>query len=534
MLQHETRWRRLLSAAIFPLALAIGPSSAMAQKTLSAVLHADLKILDPIWTTADITRFFGFMVYDQLFAIDAAGAIQPQMVDSYTVSKDELFYTFKLRDGLKFHDGSPVTSADALASLKRWGVRDGAGQILNKFVKDMTAIDTQTLTITLNEPYSLVIDSLAKYSSLPAFIMPKKQADTDPQVAVTETNGSGPFKFVKSEWSPGNKVVFVRSSEYVPRKEASSGFAGGKVVKVDRVEWVYIPDEQTQVSALIRNEVDFLETPSVNLLSLLRKNPQIKIEPKDQVGSAGFLRLNHLHPPFNNVKARQAMLWIVDQDEILQAISGADMSLARRCGAILLCGTPMANESGSEALLSKAPKAVRYANAKKLFDEAGYKGEPIILAEPSDIPTLHAAGVVLAQEMREAGLNVDHQTMEWGALVTRRSKKDPPPIGWNLVITAGGPANGNPAFAINQAANCDQAWFGWPCDETLEKLRIDWAKAKTLEDRKRIAIDFQKRAMVSVPWIPYGQWIEPVAYRDTLSGFPDTPQTVVFWGVDKS
>src|SRR5258708_38303345 len=278
MSKQAKRWSAwVAAAAIVPLAWAAAPAPAAAQKTLSVVLHADLKVLDPIWTTADITRYYGWMVYDQLFAQDAEGGFQPQLVDNYSVSADKLTYTFTLRDGLKLHDGQPVTTADVLQSLKRWGARDGFGQLLLKFTKDMSAVDAKTFTLTLNEPYGLVLDSIGKYSSLPAFIMPKRLADTDPQVQVTESTGSGPFKFIRPEWNPGSKVVYVKNTDYVPRKEPASWFAGGKVVKADRVEWIYMPDEQTQASALDKGEVDFVETPSINLLPNLRKNPHIKI-----------------------------------------------------------------------------------------------------------------------------------------------------------------------------------------------------------------------------------------------------------------
>lgn len=521
-------------AALTPLMLVGANQPVAAQKTLSVVLHADLKVLDPIWTTADITRYFGWMVYDVLYSPDDKGVIQPQMVRSHTVSSDGLVYTFTLRDGLKFHDGSPVTSEDVISSLKRWSARDGAGQILYKFVKSVTAADSKTFVMTLSEPYGLVLDSLGKSSSNPPMILPKKLADTDPQTQITDTTGSGPFKFVKAEWAPGNKVVYVKNADYVPRSEPAVAFAGGKIAKVDRVEWIYMPDESTQVQALSRGEIDFLETPRVDLLPVLRKNDRIKIEPLDKLGNVGILRLNHLHPPFNNVKARQAMLWVVNQDDYLQAITGAEPSLGLKCGAILLCGSAMGSEAGADALLSKAPKAERMANAKKLFAEAGYKGEPIILLDPSDNPSLHAAAVVLGSLMREAGLNVDQQTMEWGALVTRRAKKEAPPVGWNIFQTSGGAGEANPAFSTIQTANCDKGWFGWPCDEAMEKLRTDWATAKSFDARKAIAEQIQRRAMETVPWIPYGQWVQPVAYSDKLKGLLLVPETAVFWNVEKN
>src|SRR5262247_2353935 len=176
---------------------------ARAETTLRVVMHSDLKIIDPIWTTAYIVRNHGYMVYDTLFAMDAKGEIKPQMVDKYDVSKDQLTYTLSLRDGLQWHDGKPVTAEDCVASIKRWAAKDSMGQKLVGVVKEFSTPDTKTIRMVLKQPYGLVLESLGKSSSNVPFMMPKELASTDPNTQLTEAIGSGPFMFKKDEWKPG-------------------------------------------------------------------------------------------------------------------------------------------------------------------------------------------------------------------------------------------------------------------------------------------------------------------------------------------
>src|SRR5438552_3710986 len=151
-----------------------------AQTTLKAVMNSDLKILDPIWTTAYVQRGFGYMVWDTLFSVDDKFAVKPQMVDKWSVSDDKLTWTFTLRDGLVWSDGKPVTSEDCIASIKRWGARDSMGQKMMGSGAGFEAVDPKTFKMKMKEPYGLVLESLGKPSSNVLFIMPKKTADTDP------------------------------------------------------------------------------------------------------------------------------------------------------------------------------------------------------------------------------------------------------------------------------------------------------------------------------------------------------------------
>ncbi|WP_035655476.1 ABC transporter substrate-binding protein, partial [Bradyrhizobium sp. STM 3809] len=277
---HISRRKGLALATSLAVAM-LSPSTAVStralaagQKTITAVMHSDLRVIDPGFTTAYITRDHGYMVYDTLLATDSNFKVQPQMAD-WKVSDDKLTYTFTLRDGLKWHDGTDVTAEDCVASLKRWGRNDGMGQKLMDFTASLEAPDAKTIVLKLKEPYGLVLESIAKPSSLVPFMMPKRLAETPQGQQIPEQIGSGPFKFVKSEFQPGVKAVYEKNTAYVPRKEPASWTAGGKVVKVDRVEWITMADAQTAVNALQSGDIDFMENLPYDMLSVLEANPDL-------------------------------------------------------------------------------------------------------------------------------------------------------------------------------------------------------------------------------------------------------------------
>jgi peptide/nickel transport system substrate-binding protein len=388
--------------------------------------------------------------------------------------------------------------------------------------------------LVLTQPYGLVLDTLAKPDANVPVIMPKRLAGTDPNQAVTEVIGSGPFKFAKDEWVPGSKVVFTKNNDYVPRSEPANGFSGGKVVKVDRVEWVVLPDPQSAVQALNRGQIDFIEIPPVDLLPLLKANKDVKVEDMNPLGTQGVLRINHLQPPFTDVRARHAMQWLVNQRDFMTAAIG-DPSLWKVCGSFLICGEPMAFNDGADMLNQDIPNEQRIAKAKELLQQAGYKGEPVVLLDPANYPAFHVANLVFSEALKKAGVNVQLDTMDWSTLVTRRTKKDPAGQGgWSIFFTSSGGLEGsNPAFNIATAANCDKAWWGWPCDPKLEELRSQWALAATLEARKKIAQQIQIVATDDVIYIPWGVWKTPAAMRTSLKNMLKVPDSIVFWNVEK-
>jgi peptide/nickel transport system substrate-binding protein len=519
----------MAAAVAAPLMAMSLPSPAAAEKVLRVIPHADLKNIDPIWTTAYITRNHGYMVYDTLFAMDANLKPQPQMVDTWTVSDDKLTWTFKLRDGLKWHDGAPVTAEDCVASLKRWGARDGMGQALMDVIASLTAADDKTMVMKLKEPYGLVLDSIGKISSNVPFMMPKRLAETDPFEQVPEIIGSGPFKFVKDEWKPGAKVVYVKNDDYVPRSEPPSGAAGGKIAKVDRVEWLYIPDSQTAMNALISGEIDYWEQAPADLAPLVAKEDGIVVEVNDPLGAQGMMRMNHLLPPFNNPKIRQAALHSIDQKVYLQAAVG-NPDFYKECFSLYACGSPLGTDEGYAAY-----KEPNYDLAKKLLKEGGYDGTPVVIMQPSDVPILSAFSLVTAQRLREIGMKVDLQAMDWSTLTSRRAKKDPVEDGgWNIFHTwwIGGDIT-NPVLATGlSGGGVDRAWFGWPDDPELEKMRSAFARETDPAKQKALAVAIQTRALQKTGTHGnVGTFFVPVAYRDNVKGLIKSP-VQFFWNID--
>jgi peptide/nickel transport system substrate-binding protein len=535
---HITRWKRpTVASALSALALSVAltssalTSQAMAAgKTITAVMHADLRT-PGMQTTAYIVRDFGYMIYDTLLAQDSSFKIQPQMAE-YKISDDKLTYTLTLRDGLKWHDGTPVTAEDCVASLKRWGKADGMGQKLMDFTASLEATDEKTITLKLKEPYSLVLESLGKPSSLVPFMMPKRLAETPPGTPIPELIGSGPFKFVQSEFQPGVKAVFLKNTDYVPRKEPPSWTSGGKVVKVDRVEWITMADAQTAVNALQSGDIDFMEVPSFDILPILTANKDIKVDTLDKVGFQTVGRMNFLFPPFDNVKVRRAAFMAMNQKDVLDALIG-NPEYYKLCGAAFVCGTPLETDVGSEAVV----KGNGMAEAKKLLAESGYDGTPVVIMAPGDVVTLKAQPIVAAQLMKEAGFKIDLQATDWGTVVSRRASQKPiKEGGWNMFFTNWNGADlSNPIvnFAIGGKGK-NGGWFGWADDPKIESLKNDFARATTPEDAKKIATEIQKEAYEQVIYIPLGQYTQPSAWRKSLTGVLDGPATPIFWNIDKS
>src|SRR6201997_1105647 len=462
--------RKLLKlAGVAPIATAfsdawMSKASAAEKKTITAVMHSDLRVIDPLFTTAYITRDHGYMVFDTLLATDSNFKVQPQMAD-WKVSEDKLTYTFTLRDGLKWHDGAPVTAEDCAASLKRWGKNDNMGQKLMDFTASIEAPDAKTIVLKLKEPYGLVLESIAKPSSYVPFMMPKRLADTPVGKQMEEQIGSGPFKFIKAEFQPGVKSVYEKNSDYVPRKEPSSWTAGGKVVKVDRVEWITMSDAQTAVNALQSGDIDFMENPPFEMLPLIEANPDLKTEILNKLGFQTLGRMNFLYPPFNNVKVRRAAFLAMNQKDVLDAMVG-NPDYYRVCGAVFVCGTPLASDVGSEPLV----KANGVAEARKLLAESGYDGTPIVLMAPGDVVTLKAQPIVAAQLLRAAGFKVDVQATDWQTVVSRRtSQKSPKEGGWNMFFTNWAAADlMNPIVNFAIGGQGKSGWFGWAEDAKIE------------------------------------------------------------------
>jgi peptide/nickel transport system substrate-binding protein len=526
--RRGVRWTAMAAVAAAAFMATAPGARADDPKLLKAVMGTPARILDPIFTTAYGSRNHGYMVFDTLFAIDDKFEVKPQMVKDWTVSDDKLTYTFTLRDGLKFHDGAPVTSEDCIASIKRWGAVDGMGQKLLDFTKEMVAVNDKTFKLILKEPYGLVLQSLGKPSSNVPFMMPKRLAMTDPHEQIKEQIGSGPFKFVASEFAPDTKIVYVKNTDYVPRSEPPNWASGGKVVKVDRVEHLNITDTQTIANALINGEIDYVEQPPHDLLPVLQKESKIKIDNYNTLGFSGMVRMNQLYPPFDNPKVRQAVLYAVNQEDYLEAQIG-NAEYYKVCQAMFVCGTPLATDAGAP------PLKPDLAKAKAMLKESGYDGTPVVVMQPTDISILASLAPVTVQAMRTIGMKVDMQSMDWQTLVGRRAKQDPPAQGgWNMFHTTW--VNADMLTPVQNlgvnARGKTGGWFGWPKDDEVEKLRDQFVRATDPAKQKEIAAAIQKKAYEDVLYIPTGMYFQPLAYRTSLVGVLKGPAPF-FWNIEK-
>ncbi len=524
--------RHLLAGAA---ALAAG-RNALAQpavggkaRTLVHVPQASLASLDPVWTTAVVTRNFAHMVFETLYGRDERLDPKPQMLAGHLVEDGGKRWTMTLRDGLRFHDGTPVLARDCVASIRRWMRRDPIGQTIADRLDALEAKDDRTLVWRLRKPFASLPYALAKTQPSPV-IMPERLANTDPFKQVTEIVGSGPFRFVPNEYVASTRLVCVKNAQYQPRPEPASYAAGGYRVLVDRVEWQFIPDPATASNALAAGEVDWVDSPLPDLLPMLRKAPGVTVGVLDTFGTFGALRPNHLQGPTANAGIRRAMLAAVDQMEMMTAAMGDDRSLYRAPVGFFLPGTPSANEAGMENVRRRhGPDEVR-----AMLKEAGYGGERIVLMHPTDQSFYNAFCLVAVQAFRQVGLNIEDQSMDWGTVVQRRASKEPLEKGGWSVFPSGFPAAEyrDPIFATNVRGNGGEAWFGWPSDEKVEAMRTAWMDSTDEAVLKRLDGEIQARAFETVPFIPLGQYLPPAAWRSGLRGLLKGP-VPVFWNVEK-
>lgn len=508
-LRHPSRQ---LLVALACVALSAAPALAQsAAGTLRFVPQGDVKVMDPGFTTNYQTRNFGYLVFDTLFALDAKGKPQPQMVDRFSQSADGKQWSFTLRPGLKFHDGQPVTAADCIASLERWSTKDSYGRAMVTAGARWQAVDDRTFTLSLQEPFGLVLEALSKVSSFAPFILPARLIKAAGNGPVNNPIGSGPFVFKRDEWAPGSKLVFVRNPDYAGRSEPASFLAGNKTPRLARIEWVILPDANSATAALKNGEVDMLEVVPPEQIAPLSAEPGVRVAAAGAYQAS--LILNTTQPPFNNAKARQAFLQAVNQEKFVAAMGYPAHMRLKYCASLFMCGS--ANETAAGAAPYAKPDLDK---AKRLLAESGYRGEKVVLLVPTDNQPLNGAALVAQQTLKQVGFNVDAQSMDWASLVSRRvSKEAVERGGWSAYATyAVSSSADSPLSNFMLGASCGNSMPGWPCDKTLDELRGAWLR-ESVPARRREALDkFQARAYESLPYIPLGQYAGAFAVRKNV------------------
>ncbi len=482
--------------------------------TLKFIPYADLALLDPA-VSAFVTRTHALMVFDTLFAWDENGVAQPQMLAGFTTEPDGLTWTLTLRDGLRFHDGTPVLARDAVASIKRWWVSDAFGQGLAIATAELAAPDDRTIRFRLRRRFPLLPDALAHPTNTMAVIMPERLAETPASKRLTEMVGSGPFRYLAAERVPGVRNHYAKFEAYVPREGTPSFCAGPRVAYFDRVEWITTPDPATQVAALKAGEVDYVEQPLMDLVPSLQATKGLRVEVMETKGLIGFLRFNQLFPPFDNPAIRRAVLQAVNQREFMEAVVGSNAPFNAQTG-LFTPGTPLANDAGMQALSGRHD----IGSLKRAIEAAGYRGEKIVYLEPTDVPRINAIAEVGADMLRKIGLNVEVIATDWGTTVQRSVSRQPPDKGgWHMFAAfSGGWDMSNPGSHQLMRGNGEGAYNGWPTLPALEALRDEWLFADDRTQDAALGAKMQAQALPDVPYLPLGSYYQPVATRSDLTG----------------
>jgi len=504
-------------------------SQRAAARALRLVPHADLANFDPIWNSAYIARNAGLLVWDMLYGMDAQLQSRRQMVESEEISPDGAVWTFRLRPGLKFHDGEQVLAKDAVASINRWAAREPMGAMIKAIENELVAVDDRTFRWALKKPFPKMLLALGKIGTPCLFIMPARIAATDPFKQIDEYVGSGPMRFIKNDWVPGARAVFEKFADYAPRQEPPSWLAGGKGILTDRIEWVVIPDPATAAAALQKAEVDWWELPIPDLVPVLRKNRNIMVDIADPLGNIGLLSMNHLHPPFNDVRARRAILMAISQEDYMRAFVGDDDTMWKPVPGFFTPGTPLYTEEGGEILKG----ARKLDAAKRLLAESGYGGQPVVSMAAQDVPHHKAWGDVTADLLARLGLKVDYAAVDWGTVVARRTQKAPPAQGgWQIYHTGLAGADCiDPTNKLMRASG-ELAQNGWPSSPQVEADAAAWFDAKTLDAEKAIAHRLNRDALDHVVYAPLGLFLRHTAWRKNVTGIMPGPLPFA-WGVSK-
>jgi peptide/nickel transport system substrate-binding protein len=523
------RRRTFLTASVATLA---APAIVRAQglRLLRFIPQADLTVLDPIWTTAYVTRNHGFMVFDTLYGQDSTYKASPQMVAGHVIESDGKLWKLTLRDGLKWHDGEKVLARDCVASIQRWGKRDAFGQALIAATDELSAPDDKTIQFRLKKPFPLLPDALGKSPSLMPAMMPERLANTDAFTQITEMIGSGPYRFLPADRVPGAKVAYAKFTDYVPRTDGRPDWtAGPKVANFDRIEWTTIPDPATAAAALQNNEQDWWDYANADLLPALRKAMNLKVSIQDPSGQMAMMRFNFLQPPFNNPAIRRALLGAVNQQDVMTAVATDDASMWHTPTGFFCPGTPMA----SDVDLSLLTGPRDYAKVRADLKAAGYSNEKVVLLAATDFPVLKAMSDVVADMLQQSGLNVDYVATDWGSVNQRRVKKDPVQQGgWSAFCTAwAGTDMLTPAGELALRTNGANAWIGWPDIPRIESLREAWFDAPDLAAQQKIARDIQAASFEELPYLPLGQYLQATAYSHKLTGV--LSGFALFWNVKK-
>ena len=454
--------------------------------TLRIVAAGSIQSFDPLWTTASGTGNVSNTILEGLFEYTSDYGIGPLIVESWESGDDNLSWTFKIREGIKFHDGTPLTTEQVQGTLNRQKdrapilrlVRNEFGAGEGEFENFFTIEDDLNFSIHLKEGTGLVIDALGPQGFGPRLITADWYDNyTANDSAEGPPNGTGPFIF--EEWLPGDRWSATRYEDYSPHPSPANGTSGGHTAYVDRMVYIEVPDQTTRVAALQTREVHIVQEFPAELLSRLEADPEVALYDNPPFRLLGHF--NHVRPPFDNKLARQAMVKAYDNQKALTLATG-DPAFTRLCPSLLQCGTKWETSAGSDGFYYSQ----NLEEAKQLLEEAGVTGARVRLMDPADRQPAHAAAQVSREVLTALGFDVDFQVMDWATMVAQRARPDDWEFfhTWSGVTVRSGPV-GHLLFSELQY----DAWFNNYQDTTGMQRDIYSRLARATSEEEQIELN---------------------------------------------
>ena len=497
----------------------VGSSGPTFGGDLRIVSQGSISTLDPVFSLFYVVNAVGTQIYEGLYGWDGNLEAQPRTAESFTTNADGTEYTFKLRSGVKFHDGSTFTSADAIASINRW--RDAgtpAAGIVRRFTDDdaLQAIDDTTFTWNFEEPLGAVIFILGiPHGLMP--MMPESVANTPFTEPVPENIGTGAYKFV--EWLQGDKVRLERFDDYSARSEASTpgAYAGENIAYLDTLTFLEIPDEETKIAGLETGEWDVVDGAAFDFFKRLTEDPDLGVA-LYKPGNRSNVYLNPQIPPFSYLKGRQALQTGIDVEDFMFALGPNDLWVT--CPALYYCGTPLETDIGSrfDVELSDGSSATigydvnNMALAQQLLNESDYAGETAVILNPTDYGTITPLGPVLKSVMEEIGYATEMPALDWATVTSMFGNTDSYSLAtdWYSHWCCGNPIqdhliSGTLDFIIR--------------DEDLINLQLEFVRETDAGKRFEIVEEIQQQRWQKVTSLSLGQFFPIVPHTNDLKGF---------------
>ena len=510
---------RAVVAAALAVAVMAGAAAAAETPKRGGILRVgnlgEPPALDAHWTTASITETLTNHIYEGLYSLDRDNRPIPMLAESHSVSRDGLAYTFKLRQGIKFHNGKEMTSEDVVASLARWGKQSVYGKTLFDKVADLRARDTYTVELKLKEKVAIVLVSLAVPNNFAA-IYPREIAEKfPPQTKITEYVGTGPYKL--AEWKPDRYIRMVRFNDYKPRNEPPNGYGGGKTAYLDEIRWIPVPDVATRVAQVETGELEFADDLNLDAYDRLKRNPGAR----PIIGKPYYWLvavLNKKDGLMQNQKLRQAWQAAIDIEPIMRNVAGGKAEFYRMDSSLAFAEVPAWHTS-----LPGLPwNAHDRDKARRLLREAGYKGEPVRFMTTQEYKWMYDFALLTKQQLEDVGFVIDLQVMDWSTLVQRRNN----PKAYDAFTTGMGNF-----FDPTHHVYLTCVWPGFTCDEDILKLQDELARE--LDPRKRFALWVRQTRQFyeKVPVIRYGDLFGLRAALNTVKGFNEKTERVRFYNV---